>query len=157
MASVNCHSLLVLAVLVARLLQVTGGSRLAVAWITLVPAPPAKYSVTLPSGLRTMLVITAGGRGIGTLNTVPTPPGPPLNVVPYNALPSGNSPATGNAPSLLVPVLASIALNACSVWNCVPLVLTEKIVPLALAPPAEAVPNRLPPNNASGAQGEAPS
>ena len=43
---------------------------------------PEKMKVTLPSGLGTMWVMTAGGDGIVMLNTVPTPPGPPLNVVP---------------------------------------------------------------------------
>src|SRR5450756_2580039 len=104
-----------------------------------------------------MLVMTAGGNGTATLNTVPTPPGPPLKVVPYNEFPCGNSPATGNAPSRLVPVRASRTVKAWSVWNCVPPVLTEKIVPFAPAPPAEATPYRKPPDNARAAQGEAPS
>src|SRR5258708_5899136 len=104
-----------------------------------------------------MFAISAGGKGIAMLNTVPAAPGPPLKVVPYNEFPSGNNPATGSAPSVLVPVEESRAVKAWSVWNCAPLVLTEKTVPPALVPPAEVVPYRFPPDNARAAHGDAPS
>ena len=58
-----------------------------------------------------MLVMTAGGRRIGKLNTVPTEPGPPLNVVPYKKFEKSNNPATGSAPSVLVPLGEFIALK----------------------------------------------
>ena len=58
-----------------------------------------------------MLVIVAGAEGIGNLKTVPTEPGPPLKVVPYNEFPRSSSPATGKAPSLLVRWPDSMAQN----------------------------------------------
>ena len=110
--SVNCHAPEASATFVETFCQATDGIRLGVVWIMFVEfEPPMKYRVTVPFVLRKMLVITAGGYGITRLNIVPTPPGPPLNVVPNKEFPIGKTPATGSAPSALVLVTGSIAVN----------------------------------------------
>src|SRR6266568_4175271 len=48
-----------------------------------------------------------------TANTVPKPEGPPVSAVPYRVLPDKNNPASGSAPSLLAPVLGSVAVKLC--------------------------------------------
>ena len=126
LASVNCHNPAASAILVATFCHVAGGARLVVVRMIFVEfGPPRKKSVTLPSGLGTILVMTAGGGRVGRLNTVPTEPGPPLNVVPYKEFDRSNNPATGNAPSLLVPLGEFIVVKLCRLLNCAPSILTE--------------------------------
>src|SRR5690348_16703287 len=45
-----------------------------------------------------------------TANSVPLPEVPPAYVVPYSMFPDNTSPANGNAPSTLVPVVLSVAV-----------------------------------------------
>ena len=84
------------AVLVETFCQNADGPNAKVDWITLVEfGVPSKNSVTLPSGLLPMLVITAGTIGTARLNTVPLAPGPPPDAVPYSEVPTSNRPPTG--------------------------------------------------------------
>ncbi len=58
-------------------------------------------------------------------------------------LPDKTSPAYGKAPSLLVPILGLIAVNAVNLYNVVkpvPSVFTANKVPFAELPPVNVVP-----------------
>ena len=48
-------------------------------------------------------------------NTVPLPERPPASAVPYRVLPDTTNPACGLAPSVLAPVLGSVAVKPCRV------------------------------------------
>src|SRR2546422_6740311 len=65
-------------------------------------------------------------------NTVPPPPSPPPDAVPYRVWPDTSNSACGLAPSLQVKL--------CRVVNAVPSVVTAKTVPAPKLPPPSAVP-----------------